>query len=310
MLKTMNIELTYEQKSALVVADYQAGMKVKDIMKKYSYKTARSVYRIINQHNIKNNDNVGRVSKHDLPTKSPIKVLSHQEVDELVTVNNRLINHVYDPLNFELLDAEWKAYLIGLLLTDGCITVADTIILSLTDEDAIKYIANKLGKNYFVRHYDRPKQIINNICERKDIYTVSFSNKVIIEQLKRFGIFKNKSVTLTPPNLYPEEYKYLPYIMQGIIDGDGCVLHTGRMFHIVCTSDSFLAWCRDVFEQWFGMKKLHLYNINYHSGKYGVPFYRLDTAIQGNMKILKNDIYANNIGMQRKGNILQEKVIW
>ena len=38
MPKTMNIELTYEQKSALVVADYQAGMKVKDIMKKSSYK--------------------------------------------------------------------------------------------------------------------------------------------------------------------------------------------------------------------------------------------------------------------------------
>lgn len=44
--------------------------------------------------------------------------------------------------------------------------------------------------------------------------------------IARFGVVPNKTYSLKGLDLLPEEEKFIPYIIRGIIDGDGCVFAT------------------------------------------------------------------------------------
>ena len=52
-------------------------------------------------------------------------------------------------------------------------------------------------------------------------YRIQISSKNRIEQLKRFGIHEKKTFNTEGCSLTHEELEYLPFILRGIIDGDG-----------------------------------------------------------------------------------------
>ena len=43
--------------------------------------------------------------------------------------------------------------------------------------------------------------------------------------MRRYGIVKNKTFTISGFELEEEEEPYLPYLIRGIIDGDGCIYY-------------------------------------------------------------------------------------
>ena len=82
----------------------------------------------------------------------------------------------------------------------------------------------------------------------------------ITKEASRFGIVKRKSAILSNPQLYLEEEKYLPFIIRGIIDGDGCVSKTsygGAQFYICSLSEKFINWVESILTDRFFMDDIH-----------------------------------------------------
>lgn len=199
--------------------------------------------------------------------------------------------------DFEIIDSEFKAYYLGLLLTDGYILLNQKrhgILLEMTDKDVIKFVSINTGGTF----YQRP---IRNE-EHKIMYRTQVTHSKFRSQLNRLGIVPKKSRDLKGPNLHESEMQYIPYIMRGIIDGDGWVRKDGKEFFICSASSDFIEWCNE------SLLKIGMKNLNINSElKDNKPFYYLRSAIKSNIIILK-EIYKEPFGMARKYNRLHKDV--
>jgi len=72
---------------------------------------------------------------------------------------------------------------------------------------------------------------------------------------------ENKSKILQGVKLSEEEYQFLPYIIRGIIDGDGCIYKTsyGAPAMYVCSASyDFIIWLKSVLENRLYFKELSI----------------------------------------------------
>lgn len=234
-------------------------------MQKYGYKTKKSI--------------TDKVKKHypDL----------YNQIIEEAHNNRRGFSY-----SIEKIKNSFDGYLIGLLLTDGYIlSDRDGFGLDMTDEDVISFVAKGIGTTY--------KKYTDEI--HKPRYRVTVSIPGLKQQLKRFGVVSRKSLTLQPPLLLPDEKIYLPYIIRGIIDGDGCVSKTsygGAQFYICTISEKFAKWLKYIFEEVFFMEDIHIKQNH-------LKMYRVETANQYNILKLIALIYNKPFGMNRKYNFLR-----
>lgn len=199
-------KLSDDQEKQLV-EEYISGVPVQKLMKKYNFRTKKSI--------------VDKVKKYysDL----------YEDIVATAFLNRKGYNYHIDKIR-----SPFDAYLIGLLLTDGYIlTDHDGFGIDLTDKDCIEFLSKTIGKNYKVYYRDG--------CLPR--YRLIVQGKGLTEELERFSVIKNKSYVIHAPNLYDDELKYIPYIIRGIIDGDGCVSPTsygGAQFYIVSQSEQFI----------------------------------------------------------------------
>ena len=129
------------------------------------------------------------------------------------------------------------------------------------------------------------------------MYRLTMYGKERIEQLERLGIIPKKSLILEGPSFDKIDDKMLPYVIRGIIDGDGWVRKDGREFFICSASQKFIEWCREALER-VGIQKMNLrFTPNDFHGVYTIR-----SAAKQNINILKNVIYDVPFGMTRKFN--------
>lgn len=250
-------KLSYIEEKQLI-NDYISGMTMIEVANKYGYKTHNSV--------------ANKLLKYNIPIRSKDKTLLNKKS--------------YKDFSFEKIDSDWKAYYLGLLLTDGCIQ-GTTINLGLIDKDAIKYLCDNINVKYTTRNY--------KLTNRKTMYQFTIRSRKLIEDIKRLGLVERKTKTLQPPKLYEDEIQYLSFIFKGIIDGDGWIEKNGNGFFISTASGDFAYWCKDILENYFNMA-----NINIRQKYDG--FYIIGSSKKNNIEILKNTIYKSSIGMLRKYN--------
>ena len=83
------------------------------------------------------------------------------------------------------------------------------------------------------------------------MYRLLLSDKELITNVRRFGIIEHKTDIIPTPSLLPEEEKYIPYIIRGIIDGDGNfdVRNNTIGMRIVTKSKAFAEWIKFVLEE-------------------------------------------------------------
>lgn len=255
--------LTKEQEQQLV-EKYLSGVSLNELRREYGFKTNKSV------------------------TDKVKKYYGKEKGQELIN-NMRGIRKGYS-YTMEKIETLFDAYFLGLLLTDGYVTSRERDLgLDLTDEDAIKFVSERVGHGY--KKYEYPES-----SNRLPRYRIILSDKKLIDNVKRYGIIRNKTYILQGPNLYPEEEKYLPYIIRGIIDGDGCVFKTSYgapAFYICSASEDFVNWCKFVLEN-----KLYMTNINKRRGEAGL--WRIETAEHYNIIKLLALVYDKPFGMKRK----------
>lgn len=258
-------KLSKEQELQLV-QEYVDGVAVNVLMDKYGFKTKKSI--------------TDKVKKYYPDT--------YKKLIELARVNRKGYSY-----HLKTINNQFDAYYLGLLLTDGYISRGTDIGIDLTDEDCIAYLSKVIGKEY--KTYEQKGN-------KKTKYRLIISNKEMVKDLERLGVTPNKSYTIQAPQLTKEEEKFIPYILRGIIDGDGCVSPTSvgsAQFYIVTMSKDFKDWLVDILEN-----RLFMIDIHVRQNEYGL--WRIETANQHNILKLISLVYDKPFGMNRKYTLLRK----
>lgn len=141
-----------------IALEYINGTSSKLLCQKYGYKTQKSII--------------------DKVVKYYGKECVRSQRDSLV------LNKPYKDFTIKKMQSKFEAYFLGLLSADGCVHEERNYVeLSMTDEDAIKFISEAIGKPYY--SYDRSGN-------RQSIFRITINGKQFIEDLKRFNIVKKK----------------------------------------------------------------------------------------------------------------------
>ena len=249
-----------------LVEEYISGASVTSLMQKYGYKTKKSI--------------TDKVKKY-YPGNFQEKFIKARD------------NRKDYQITFEGVTNNFSAYFLGLMLTDGYIQDDNKFGIDLTDEDCIKFISDVTGKTY--NHYDDGEN-------KKTRYRLVFSNKAIVEKLEEYGVTRRKSKIIPAISLSEEEQKFLPYLIRGIIDGDGCIYKTSYgapAMYICSASEEFIRWIKEILEN-----KFFFYELSITRNDEGV--WRIDTANQLNILKLISIIYPIPYGMSRKYELLRK----
>lgn len=127
------------------------------------------------------------------------------------------INHFY----FENIDEPIKAYFLGYLIADGCIT------------------KDNYGRSYLRFHcHEQDEPILEKFIQEtesshkirkgKDGYlNLCISSQQMIEDLDKYGVSPNKTYN---QNLDIPNIQYINSFVLGFLDGDGCVYKQGFIF--------------------------------------------------------------------------------
>lgn len=131
---------------------------------------------------------------------------------------------------FKNIDTEEKAYWLGFIYADGCISKNTfEIKLSITDIQHLYKLKDCLkSKHKIYQGIAKSSFGISKYCG------FSITNKNLVNNLLSQGVFYNKSKTLEPPTI---NSKYIPAFIRGYFDGDGSVyefhkIHEGSVSFI------------------------------------------------------------------------------
>lgn len=239
-----------------IYALYQNGLSRNELIKKYNISSS-VIVRIFREHNWQfRNKSCGKY----------------------------LVNEEY----FDNIDSFDKAYIIGLLLADGCNHEKQNEIsleLQEQDGDIVKEINNILNRNRPIYYYN----YVGKYNHRQGTYRMICNNKHISERLHEIGMIANKSLILDFPNSIPKEL--IPSMLHGYVDGDGWISKKTIGF---MSSDKFCYKAQDYISNELGitckvidMKKHYkdstktLYIANYEDKKNFANIVFID----GNLKI-------------------------
>lgn len=254
-----------------IVAEYISGVSVDVLCEKYKYKGKKSIM-----------DKVKKYHSDD-----------YEEVIE--TARKNRVGWKY---SIDKIQSDFDAYLVGLLLTDGYV-YEHGVGIDLIDEDCISFIAKQVKVDY--KTY--AGQEYNDEYQRSNRYRVLINNKRLIEQVARFGVVIDKTLNLQPPQLLEEEYQYLPYIIRGIIDGDGCMYENssnGKInIYIVTASKDFAYWLVKVLKERLFLQGISLNNKKPTKDDEAI-LYKVEIFRERDIKKIMALVYDEPFGMNRK----------
>lgn len=122
---------------------------------------------------------------------------------------------------FENIITEYQAYILGFLYADGYIDSAEkSAIINIHQKD--------IDILYKIKQYTNCKNDIHK-SSTKNCVRLNLCSKKLVNDLKKFGVVKNKSKKIKLPNLNYNIYKHF---FRGYCDGDGYV---GKRQVIICT---------------------------------------------------------------------------
>ena len=129
---------------------------------------------------------------------------------------------------FQNLDTKLKAYFLGFITADGCLTNGNRLIINIQEDDRI--ILDTLREEIGCENpiYNTPKKI------GKNQVTFALNNDLLYSDLESYGLGPKKSLTMT--NIIvniPIELR--PSFILGYLDGDGWISNSKvRTSHTIC----------------------------------------------------------------------------
>lgn len=183
----------------------------------------------------------------------------------IATINNIHFNtkHIYN-LEFFTNNSNEFYYLLGLLYTDGNLNKRrNTVSICLQYKD--KNILEKLSILIANKNITR---VEDNKC------ILEFTNKFIYKILESWGLYSNKSLTLT----VDDRLKNNSHFWRGCIDGDGSIFirNTDKLTVGFCGTydmvNSFLVYCKTLTKRTKAnpnLKSRHLYSFDFYETQIG-----------------------------------------
>lgn len=201
---------------------------------------------------------------------------------------------------FSIIDTEEKAYLLGLLLTDGNVSKDNNVIkicVSKADVDILEKVKDVLGVKNSIKQIGKDNTVL-----------LHFSSKQIKKDLGRYGIVPAKTGKCFKPEGIPIELER--HFWRGCIDGDGSLgiylcKQYGTYYPVLdlCGDlkliESFSEYCKDILE----CKKRKLRQNCQCSINYALQFSR-----QQCVKLCRQFYDNCSLFMNRKQKLAQEIV--
>lgn len=149
---------------------------------------------------------------------------------------------------FSAIDTPEKAYFLGLLYADGCISTSVSIYL--TEED--KYILECLQQNFPFFNLRFVKRANN---KNKDGFLLCKSSRILTTDLIKQGVPRRKSYENKEQLFFPNiDRKLYSSFIRGFFDGDGSAFTipsrpNGVRVEICCVSLNFITQLKQVLEE-------------------------------------------------------------
>ena len=181
---------------------------------------------------IANKYNVGDQRVSDILKENNVTIRTADIYNRKYTLNEKY---------FDIIDTQEKAYIVGLLFADGCISEKTNIItISLKEEDKniLLKINKEIGSNRpltYLRYNDKNLNWSNQ-------YMLNINSKYMVNSLRNLGLFQNKSLKIEFPSWITDEYYF--HFLRGDIDGDGCIFKTEKRMSFIATEN----FCNSVSE--------------------------------------------------------------
>lgn len=132
---------------------------------------------------------------------------------------------------FKTINSHVKAYFLGFIAADGCIqhNGANSYGLSITihskDKHLLERLKNEFQSNLNIYHITTKMSHTN---KNKDHVRLAIFNKLLYNDILKYGITPNKSLTM--PNLIPNIPKqFRKSFILGYFDGDGSVMRQNQI---------------------------------------------------------------------------------
>lgn len=113
---------------------------------------------------------------------------------------------------FDVIDTEEKAYILGLLLSDGHISKRNVIMLTLKDKDIIEKYLSALNCNTKIR------------VDRYGNFAANITSKKLADRLREIGFHNRKSYEIDIDRIVgyiPQDLEH--HFVRGLFDGDGSI---------------------------------------------------------------------------------------
>jgi transposase len=254
-----------------IVALYTSGMSADNVAKTCGCKSA-TVLRCVRE-----SGGVVRTRREAVPRKH--------------TVNG----HYFDEI-----DTDMKAYFLGYLAADGCITHNDggwcmRLKLKADDIEILEVLRQELETESPIG-----REINRSLGKDFPQVRLCVASADLCEALIRHGITPRKSATLEPPKGVPNHL--LHHFVRGFFDGDGSVLysHRGKSYLRTdfCGTPMMLRWLTEVFQERCGLPPNKLVM---RTDTFGHLDYSCSKAI-----VIRDFMYptGNEFGLSRKKNKL------
>lgn len=205
--------------------------------------------------------------------------------------------------NFFKHDSPESFYLAGFIAADGSVQYRKysktlKITLSKKDIDHLEKIKKILESNHPIKEYKvKENKLVHSEHESVEL---QITNKDIVEDLKKFNIFPNKTKTYEMPE-WLLSHQFLNHFMRGYFDGDGTITYCGlgkgrkilQLSFSILGTQKFIQQYREVL---FKNCDMHFAKIISHQSVHRIMY-------SGNnvVKHIYDFLYKNqNICLQRK----------
>lgn len=142
-------------------------------------------------------------------------------IKNILNVNNIYSGNRKRNLNieyFKSIDSPEKAYWLGFIVADGCITKNGyKLTFGVKDDDILSKFKNSIQSDSPVSFFKIYDKRTNRTYGR---YSLQICSKEFCSYIRKLGIDENKSKSFKFPNICPELYSHF---IRGMFDGDGSI---------------------------------------------------------------------------------------
>ncbi len=210
--------------------------------------------------------NVSRVAVYKKLKKFGINQRSKSEARLEAQKQHKLSQQFFD-IN-ENFFAEWSlemAYVLGLIITDGCVSKSGTISLSMNDRELLEKVKKTMSSEHK----------IESSKHQEGLYYFHFARKKLVADLLNLGIYPRKSLTVKFPDV-PQDF--VASFIRGVFDGDGSVMFKkkSKNYPLVtkfCSGSKHFIDNLEIKLQELGMPKRKIYQQKTKNGIYHTIVY-------------------------------------